>query len=64
MPASRTTGPTEAIGAKVRSGAKPEAADLKHDLLLSAASGRSRDRDGTARNQDFCALRVSMFFLI
>ena len=29
-----------------------------------AASGRSRDRDVTARNQDFCVVRVSMFFLI
>jgi alkanesulfonate monooxygenase SsuD/methylene tetrahydromethanopterin reductase-like flavin-dependent oxidoreductase (luciferase family) len=29
-----------------------------------AASGRSRDRDVTARNQDFCVARVSMFFLI
>ena len=28
-----------------------------------AASGPSRDRDGTARNQDFCAQRVSIFFL-
>src|SRR5207237_10266747 len=29
-------------------GAKPEAADHRHELLLSADSGRSRDRDRTA----------------
>jgi hypothetical protein len=44
MAAPDPTEPSEAIGTKVRSGAEPEAPDLKRELPLSADSGRWRDR--------------------
>ena len=62
--ASHPTGPLPDNPMRVGFGASSPIRRVVSHRLQSAASGRSRDRDVTARNQDFCVVRVSMFFLI